>query len=55
MYLMLQKRQNLGEVLSVEEPDRDDLHEFLTRFDLNKKCVSLALNPWATMLRLVQS
>lgn len=41
MYHLIQQRNNVGAVLpaEAEEEDEADLHKFLQRFDLTRKCV----------------
>lgn len=41
MYHLIQQRNNVGAVLpdEAQEEDETDLHKFLQRFDLTKKCV----------------
>ncbi len=39
MYHMMRRRNNVGPVLVVDEPDEGDLQSFLQRFDIAKEFV----------------
>jgi hypothetical protein len=40
MYHMMQRRRNFGVILDAEEEDEDeDLHVFLDKYDLQKRCM----------------